>query len=174
MPLCPVVPLLESTRLWSSKAYHAKGVSKAVSNVNDKIAPAIIKANVDLKDQKAVDNFMLKLDGTRTTPNKETLGANAILAVSMAACTAGASEKPAMLEMREALHLTSWTTKKVWICWCLSLRRLATLARLRSAWMWPPLSFARKENTTWTSRTKTPNLKTGLRPASWRSCTHRL
>ncbi|KAK7093718.1 enolase-like [Littorina saxatilis] len=72
------------------KAYHAKGVSKAVSNVNDKIAPAIIKANVDLKDQKAVDDFMLKLDGT---PNKETLGANAILAVSMAACKAGAAEK---------------------------------------------------------------------------------
>jgi len=72
------------------KAYHGKGVSKAVGNVNDKIAPAMVKANLDLSDQKAVDDFMLKMDGTA---NKETLGANAILAVSMAACKAGAAAK---------------------------------------------------------------------------------
>jgi len=72
------------------KAYHGKGVSKAVANVNEKIAPAFIAAKLDLTDQKAVDTFMLNLDGTA---NKETLGANAILAVSMAACKAGAAAK---------------------------------------------------------------------------------
>jgi enolase len=41
------------------------GVSKAVANVNDVIAPAFIKANIDLKDQAAVDKFMIDLDGTK-------------------------------------------------------------------------------------------------------------
>lgn len=41
------------------------GVLKAVSNVNDIIGPAIVKANLDMKDQKAVDQFMLDLDGTK-------------------------------------------------------------------------------------------------------------
>lgn len=67
-----------------------KGVTKAVSNVNDVIAPAFISANVDLKDQKAVDAFLNSLDGT---PNKSKLGANAILGVSLAAAKAGAGEK---------------------------------------------------------------------------------
>ena len=43
------------------------GVTKAVSNVNDIIAPALIKANLDVKDQKAIDKFLIDLDGT---PNK--------------------------------------------------------------------------------------------------------
>jgi enolase len=43
------------------------GVTKAVSNVNDIIAPALIKAGLDIKDQKAVDKFLIDLDGT---PNK--------------------------------------------------------------------------------------------------------
>ncbi|CAL9732693.1 hypothetical protein MOUN0_O03774 [Monosporozyma unispora] len=67
-----------------------KGVLKAVSNVNDIIAPALIKSNIDVKDQKAVDDFLIKLDGT---PNKSKLGANAILGVSIAASRAGAAEK---------------------------------------------------------------------------------
>merc|ERR1712168_1168819 len=67
-----------------------KGVLQAVSNVNDVIAPAIIQANIDCKDQSAVDKLMLNLDGTE---NKSKLGANAILAVSMAVCKAGAAEK---------------------------------------------------------------------------------
>jgi len=67
-----------------------KGVLKAVSNVNDIIAPALIKAHIDCKDQNAVDRMMLDLDGTE---NKSKLGANAILAVSMAVCKAGAAEK---------------------------------------------------------------------------------
>ncbi|KAF0987034.1 hypothetical protein HZS_1917, partial [Henneguya salminicola] len=56
-----------------------KGVLKAVSNVNDVIAPALIGKSV--LHQKEVDDIMIKLDGT---PNKGKLGANAILAVSMA------------------------------------------------------------------------------------------
>ena len=67
-----------------------KGVLKAVANVNDIIAPALIKANLDVKNQKAIDDFMIKLDGT---PNKAKLGANAILGVSLAVARAGAAEK---------------------------------------------------------------------------------
>ena len=44
-----------------------KGVTKAVSNVNDIIAPALIKAHLDVKDQKGIDKFLIDLDGT---PNK--------------------------------------------------------------------------------------------------------
>ncbi|KAK9452675.1 Enolase, C-terminal TIM barrel domain-containing protein [Dipodascopsis uninucleata] len=72
------------------KAWGGKGVLKAVANVNDIIAPAFIKANVDIKDQKAVDELLLSLDGT---PNKSKLGANAILGVSLAAAKAAAGEK---------------------------------------------------------------------------------
>ncbi|KAK6201679.1 enolase 1 [Scheffersomyces amazonensis] len=67
-----------------------KGVLKAVSNVNDIIAPAFIKANIDVKDQAKVDEFLIALDGT---PNKSKLGANAILGVSIAAARAAAAEK---------------------------------------------------------------------------------
>ncbi|ORY82554.1 Enolase, C-terminal TIM barrel domain-domain-containing protein [Protomyces lactucae-debilis] len=67
-----------------------KGVTQAVSNINDKIAPALIKAGLDIKDQTAVDNFLNDLDGTT---NKSELGANAILGVSMAVCRAAAAEK---------------------------------------------------------------------------------
>lgn len=66
------------------------GVTKAVANVNDKIAPALIKEKLDVKDQSAVDEFLNKLDGT---PNKTELGANAILGVSMAVAKAAAAEK---------------------------------------------------------------------------------
>ncbi|PWN23314.1 enolase [Microstroma glucosiphilum] len=71
-------------------AYLGKGVSKAVSNVNDIIAPELIKSGIDVADQKAIDDFLIKLDGTA---NKEKLGANAILAVSIASAYAGAAEK---------------------------------------------------------------------------------
>jgi enolase len=67
-----------------------KGVTKAVANVNDVIAPALIKENLDVKDQRAIDDFMIKLDGTT---NKTKLGANAILGVSMAVAKAAAAEK---------------------------------------------------------------------------------
>lgn len=67
-----------------------KGVTKAVANVNEIIAPAFVKAGLDIKDQAAVDDFLNSLDGT---PNKSKLGANAILGVSLAAAKAAAAEK---------------------------------------------------------------------------------
>ncbi|MCX6263431.1 MAG: phosphopyruvate hydratase [Bacteroidetes bacterium] len=69
------------------KKYAGKGVLKAVQNVNDKIAAAII--GYDVTQQAAIDGEMLALDGT---PNKSKLGANAILAVSLAAAKAAAEE----------------------------------------------------------------------------------
>ncbi|KAJ1976512.1 phosphopyruvate hydratase [Dimargaris verticillata] len=70
--------------------YKGKGVFQAVKNVNESIAPALIKANLDVTQQAAVDDFLLKLDGT---DNKAQLGANAILGVSLAVCSAGAAHK---------------------------------------------------------------------------------
>ena len=67
-----------------------KGVLKAVSNVNDIIAPALIDAKIDVNDQSKIDEFMIKLDGT---PNKSKLGANAILGVSLAAANAAAANQ---------------------------------------------------------------------------------
>ena len=68
-----------------SKAYGGKGVTRAVKNVLTAIAPAIM--GMDADDQVALDNRMIKLDGTA---NKAKLGANAILGVSMAAARAAA------------------------------------------------------------------------------------
>src|SRR5437879_3875676 len=65
--------------------YLGKGVSKAVRNVTEKILPAL--RGVDALDQASVDRIMLDLDGTET---KSKLGANAILAVSLAAAKAAA------------------------------------------------------------------------------------
>ncbi|PUA40432.1 phosphopyruvate hydratase [Paenibacillus elgii] len=65
--------------------YLGKGVLKAVENVNDAIAPEIIGMNA--LDQVGIDKRMIELDGT---PNKAKLGANAILAVSMAVARAAA------------------------------------------------------------------------------------
>lgn len=70
--------------------HHGKGVLKAIDNVNNIIAPALLKENLDVKDQQKIDDFMIKLDGT---DNKDKLGANAVLGVSMAVCKAGAAEK---------------------------------------------------------------------------------
>ena len=66
-------------------AYMGKGVLTAVKNVNEIIAPAII--GMDASKQAELDEKMLELDGT---PNKDKLGANAILAVSLAAAHAAA------------------------------------------------------------------------------------
>jgi enolase len=66
--------------------YLGKGVSKAVANVNGEIAKAV--AGLDATDQRALDHKMISLDGT---PTKSRLGANAILAVSMAAARAAAA-----------------------------------------------------------------------------------
>jgi enolase len=66
--------------------YGGKGVSKAVGNINTSIRAAVV--GLDASDQRAVDAAMLALDGT---PNKAKLGANAILAVSMATARAAAA-----------------------------------------------------------------------------------
>jgi enolase len=66
--------------------FGGKGVLKAVENVNNEIADAL--ANMDAADQRALDQKMIELDGTE---NKGRLGANAILAVSMAAARAAAA-----------------------------------------------------------------------------------
>ena len=65
--------------------FGGKGVSKAVANINEKIAPAL--AGVDASDIYEVDRIMRELDGTK---DKSVLGANAILAVSIAAANAAA------------------------------------------------------------------------------------
>jgi len=68
------------------KRFHGKGVSKAVWNVNNIIAPAI--KGMDCRRQRDVDYKMIELDGTK---NKSKLGANAILATSLAVAKAAAS-----------------------------------------------------------------------------------
>lgn len=69
------------------RRYLGEGVLKAVSNVNNVIAKKLV--GHDCTTQEEVDELMIELDGT---PNKSNLGANAILAVSMAVCKAGALE----------------------------------------------------------------------------------
>ncbi|CAO3647241.1 unnamed protein product [Mucor hiemalis] len=71
-------------------AYMGKGVLKAVANVNNVIGPALIDAKIAVTEQKAIDDFLINLDGT---PNKGKLGANAILGVSLAVCKAAAGDK---------------------------------------------------------------------------------
>ena len=65
--------------------FGGKGVTKAVANINEQIAPALI--GMDASDLYAVDQIMIKLDGTK---DKSNLGANAILAVSLATANAAA------------------------------------------------------------------------------------
>ena len=67
------------------KRYLGKGTQKAAANVTDEISPAIL--GMDASEQGAIDRRMIELDGT---PNKSKLGANAILAVSMAVARAEA------------------------------------------------------------------------------------
>lgn len=70
------------------RRYQGKGVLRAVRNINKTIGPKL--KGRDPTQQKEIDNFLIKLDGTE---NKSKLGANAILAVSVAVCRAGASAK---------------------------------------------------------------------------------
>jgi len=68
--------------------WNGKGTTKAVANINTIIGPAVL--GMDATDQKAVDAKMIEVDGTK---NKNKLGGNAILAVSMAVSRAGAAAK---------------------------------------------------------------------------------
>ncbi len=68
--------------------FGGKGVLTAVANVNEKIAPAV--AGMSALDQRALDEKLLRLDGT---PNKRNLGANAVLGVSLAVAHAAAASR---------------------------------------------------------------------------------
>jgi enolase len=70
------------------RRFHGKGVSRAVSNVTEIIAPRL--QGLDSSNQRRIDRTMIRLDGT---PNKKRLGANAILAVSMAVARASANTR---------------------------------------------------------------------------------
>ena len=77
--------------------FMGKSVRSAIANINDKIAPVVI--GLEVSDIRSIDNIMLELDGTDFKSN---LGANAMLAVSMSACRAGAEE--AKLPLYEYLN----------------------------------------------------------------------
>ena len=80
---------LEATELRDGgEAWLGKGVSRAVANVEGEIAAAV--CGRDVFDQEGLDRTLIELDGT---PNKSRLGANAILAVSLAAAHAAAAEE---------------------------------------------------------------------------------
>lgn len=70
------------------KRYNGMGVKKAVQGVAEKIAPRLL--GQDAEDQNGIDETLINLDGTE---NKSNLGANAMVAVSMAVCRAGAGSK---------------------------------------------------------------------------------
>ena len=72
---------------YASNWFGAKGVMTAVDNVNKKIAPKLI--GMDVTEQRLIDMTMIKLDGSK---NKKNLGANAILAISLATAKAAANE----------------------------------------------------------------------------------
>jgi enolase len=85
------------------KRFHGKGVTKAVGNVNRVLAPKLV--GLDAADQELIDRTMIRLDGTS---NKERLGANAILAVSMASARAAAQSMKVALysQLRAASRYT--------------------------------------------------------------------
>lgn len=68
-----------------NKRFHGKGVRKAIENISSKILPALKKCSIE--NQAEIDKTLIELDGT---PNKSNLGANAILAVSLACARARA------------------------------------------------------------------------------------
>ncbi|TXH02191.1 MAG: hypothetical protein E6P95_00405 [Candidatus Moraniibacteriota bacterium] len=68
--------------------YHGKGVLKAISNIETILSPALI--GLEVSDQEKIDQIMLNLDGT---PNQSKLGANSILALSIATIKAAASSQ---------------------------------------------------------------------------------
>src|SRR5438105_14920941 len=77
------------------KRYFGKGVTKAVANIDREIASSLVGRDAD--DQAALDQWMIDLDGT---PTKSRLGANAILAVSIAAAKAAAQSAGVPLYQR--------------------------------------------------------------------------
>jgi len=74
----------------NAAAYHGRSVFKVVDNVNNVIAPQLLKSKLEVCQQTEIDGLLNKLDGTK---NKSRLGVNAILGVSVACCKAGAAIK---------------------------------------------------------------------------------
>ena len=70
--------------------YHGKGVKQAIANVNGPIAGILVGKDLEIANQEAMDKMLLDLDGTA---NKEKLGANAILGVSLAIAKAAAAHQ---------------------------------------------------------------------------------
>ena len=91
----------------NKKRLLGRGVLTAVKNVNEKIAPKLIGSSP--ADLRAIDKLMFDLDGSG--PAKKNLGANAILAVSMAVCRAGAVEKNVPLYQ----HVAELANKKNYV-----------------------------------------------------------
>jgi len=99
----------------SKGKYEAKAIEslKAVENIEKIVAPKLI--GQDSTDQKRLDEILIKLDGTK---DKSNLGANAILAVSMACCRAGASSKGLFLfqHIKEIENLSTAHKLMPWPC----------------------------------------------------------
>ena len=70
--------------------YHGKGVKQAIANVNGPIAGILVAKDLEIANQEKIDKMLLDLDGTA---NKEKLGANAILGVSLAIAKAAAAHE---------------------------------------------------------------------------------
>jgi enolase len=85
-----------------SRRYQGKGVLKAVENINTVLAPALLR--YDVRDQAGLDRKMIDLDGTES---KGRLGANALLAVSLAAAHAAARDQRQPLYGYLSQHLLS-------------------------------------------------------------------
>lgn len=92
VPSLDVKKLAEAQELRDNipKEYMGMGVAGAVKNINTIIAPELIKQNLEVTMQREIDQFMCALDGSE---NKQRLGANAIMAVSLAVAKAGAAKK---------------------------------------------------------------------------------
>jgi len=88
--------------------YHGKGVKQAIANVNGPIAGALVGNDLEIANQEKMDKILLDLDGTK---NKEKLGANAILGVSLAIAKAAAAHEKLPLFKHLAKLAGNKTTK---------------------------------------------------------------
>lgn len=88
--------------------YYGKGVLKAVANIHEQILPAL--KGMEVTDQRLIDQTMLDLDGSE---HKRNLGANAILAVSLAAARVGALTQS--MPLYQYLRQTYWSQLSEWI-----------------------------------------------------------
>merc|ERR1712168_1732962 len=89
--------------------YHGKGVKQAIANVNGPIAGALVGKDLEISNQESMDKILLDLDGTK---NKEKLGANAILGVSLAVAKAAAAHNKIPL-YRHLANLAGNKTEKM-------------------------------------------------------------